>query len=70
MKNQFKIEILEDGTISVETESFDPQVHAQADELVRHLGKLMGGKVEIREKRSHAKQHSHGHDHAHHHHHH
>jgi len=59
MKNQFKIEILEDGTISVDTEGFDGTVHKSADEFVEMLGKLMGGEVTVKEKRSHAKAHLH-----------
>jgi truncated hemoglobin YjbI len=65
MKNQFNIEILEDGTISVDSDSFDPQVHKSADEFVRFLGEMMGGEVVVREKRSHAKQYHHHHDHGH-----
>jgi len=70
MKNQFNIEILEDGTISVDSDSFDPQVHKSADDFVRYLGEMMGGQVTVKEKRSHAKHHHHSHDHVHGHHHH
>lgn len=70
MKNAFQIEILEDGTISVDSESFDPTVHKSADDFVRFLGEIMGGEVVVREKRSHAKAHHHHHDHSHGHHHH
>jgi len=70
MKNRFNIEILEDGTISVDSESFDPTVHKSADDFVRYLGEMMGGEVVVKEKRSHAKHHHHHHDHAHGHHHH
>ncbi len=59
MKNQFKIEILEDGTISVDSDSFDATVHKSADDFVRMLGELMGGEVMVREKRKHAKAHVH-----------
>lgn len=59
MKNQFKIEVLEDGTISVDSDSFDPTVHKSADDFVRYLGELMGGTVVVKEKRSHAKTHLH-----------
>lgn len=74
MKNQFNIEILEDGTISVDSDSFDPTVHKSADDFVRYLGEMMGGQVTVKEKRSHAKTHIHvgqtihEHDHGHHHH--
>ena len=61
MKNQFKIEILEDGTISVDSDSFDPTVHKSADEFVRYLGEMMGGQVVVKEKRTHAKSHTHTH---------
>lgn len=59
MKNQFAIEILEDGTISVDSDSFDPTVHKSADDFVRMLGEMMAGPVVVREKRSHAKTHLH-----------
>lgn len=59
MKNEFKIEILEDGTISVDSDSFDPTVHESADDFVLYLGKLMGGTVVVKEKRSHSKTHIH-----------
>ena len=65
MKDQFKIEILEDGTISVDSDSFDPTVHKSADAFVKMLGEMMGGAVTVKEKRSHAKAHSHGHSHEH-----
>lgn len=59
MANQFKIEILEDGTISVDTEGFDATVHKSADDFVKYLGEMMGGAVVVKEKRSHAKSHLH-----------
>jgi len=68
MKNQFNIEILDDGTISVDSDSFDPQVHKSADEFVSYLSKMMGGKVVVKEKRTHAKHRHHNHTHEHHHH--
>ena len=70
MKNTFKIEVLEDGTISVDTEGFDAAVHKSADDFVKMLGELLGGPVTVKEKRSHAKSHTHthSHDHTHHHH--
>jgi len=70
MKDTFQIEVLEDGTLSIDTDGFTPQQHQQADEFVAELGKLMGGEVVVKEKRSHAKQHGHHHDHQHGHHHH
>jgi hypothetical protein len=59
MKNQFNIQILEDGTISVDSGSFDPTVHKSADDFVKYLGELMGGQITVREKKSHAKTHIH-----------
>ena len=59
MNNQFKIEILEDGTISIDSDSFDPTVHKSADDFVLYLGKLMGGTVVVKEKRTHSKTHIH-----------
>jgi truncated hemoglobin YjbI len=66
--NKFNVEILEDGTISVDSDDFDPQVHKSADEFVKYLSELMGGEVVVKEKRTHAKHHHHHHGHGHTHH--
>ena len=63
-KNKFEIKVLEDGMLCIETEDFSPEVHKQADDLAKHLSELMGGEVTIKEKRSHAKQHTHSHTHG------
>ena len=68
MKDTFKVTVLEDGMLSIDTEEFTPQVHKEADDFVKYLSELMGGDVVVREKRSHAKHHHHSHDHIHDHH--
>lgn len=40
-----KVEILEDGTISVETDAISGVNHLSADQLLSHLAKLAGGAV-------------------------
>ena len=66
--NKFKIEILGDGMLSINSDDFSPEVHKEADEMIVYLGKLMGGDVVVKEKHSHAKHHHHGHGHNHQHH--
>ena len=58
-KNEFEIEILEDGTISVTTDGFDGTVHKSADEFVKTLGDMLGGPVVIKKRKRHH-HHSHG----------
>jgi hypothetical protein len=57
------IEILEDGTVKVTTEKVSDVNHLSADNLLKHLEKILGGDT-TSEKRPDA------HAHAHHHHHH
>ena len=52
------VEILEDGTLSITTDKISEQNHMSADELIRDLEKVMGGKVE-KNNRPDKKQHVH-----------
>jgi hypothetical protein len=59
-ENKVKMKILEDGTISVETDSFEAgTVHMQADQLIKDTVKLTGGKQELVSKKPHKHDHSH-----------
>lgn len=49
--------ILEDGTIRTEAEGISGANHASADAFVRGVDALLGGKVDIEQKRKHAHTH-------------
>ena len=49
--NKFSIEILEDGKISIDSNSFDGKVHADADKFLKVLKELMGGPTETIKKK-------------------
>ena len=66
--DKIKYEILEDGTVTIDTDQISGPNHLSADELLRQLSDLLGGGVEVRHKKSSLHQHSHSHDHDHHHH--
>ena len=42
--------VLEDGTITVETESISQVNHVSADQLLEQIAKLAGGKVDTKKK--------------------
>jgi hypothetical protein len=68
--DKIKYEILEDGTLSVETEGISGKNHMSADELLASIQKALGGKTKIKLKVGHAMSHSHSHAHGEEHHHH
>jgi len=45
MKNKFKIEIHEDGSIQIDSEEFSESKHLYADDFLSELENLMGGEV-------------------------
>jgi len=70
--DKIKYQILEDGTLSVETEGISGVNHMSADELLAGIQKALGGKTKVKLKVGHAIAHNHTHDHVHgdeHHHH-
>jgi len=67
-----KYEILEDGTITIETDKVSGKNHQSADEMLEQLAELIGGEVKIKKKKGHTHAHAHSHSHSHkgyHHHH-
>lgn len=52
MKDQFKIKILTDGTISVQTGSFGEETHVSADEFLSQLKELTGGEVKTAKRKN------------------
>lgn len=64
----FTVEILEDGTIKVETDSVSAANHLTAENFLAAMFELAGGKSEIQYKRPLAvHEHHHHHDGNHHH---
>jgi len=60
-----KFEILEDGTITIETDAVSGKNHQSADEMLEALAELVGGEVTVKHKTGHAHAHAHhGHSHG------
>jgi len=66
MSDEIKIEILEDGTISFETDKISGKNHASADKFIEDIDKMMGGKTTKKARRgAHQHVHANGLVHAH-----
>jgi len=61
--DKIQIEILEDGTLKVTTNSISPANHIGAEAFLRDMSTLCGGKVERKAREGHA-QHGHSHTHG------
>jgi len=59
MADKINIEILEDGTISINTDKISQANHVSADKLLAEIQKLAGGKTDIKKKAGHARLHEH-----------
>ncbi len=60
------IEVLEDGTITIDTDKIPTELHVDADKMVKEIQELLGGPVTIKQKRA-MPQHTHkDHSHIHH----
>ena len=66
MGDTVKISILDDGTIKTETDKVSMPNHQNAENFLRDVGRMAGGKVERKHKHGHH-EHSHEHTHEHHH---
>jgi len=66
MTDSIKWKILEDGTVSIETDAISGENHLSADELLESLAGMLGGPVEIEERKGHAHKHRHTHQKQHH----
>ena len=60
-----KYEILEDGTITIETDAVSGKNHQSADDMLKSLASMMGGDVDVKKKRGHVHSHSHAGTHQH-----
>lgn len=67
MTDVIRVEILEDGTISITTDSVSGTNHVSADKLLKDIAKLAGGTVTTTKR---VKTGVRAHEHHHHHHHH
>jgi hypothetical protein len=63
--NQIRMRILEDGTISINTDAFTEEAHVTAEELINDTIKLAGGEHKIVERKTPDFHHHHSHDHGH-----
>jgi hypothetical protein len=64
------LEILEDGTITVRTSEISSGNHMSADDLMRQIDEMMGGRMAIApnedaKRKAHAHVHKHNHAHTH-----
>ncbi len=50
MRDAIRWEILEDGTVSIETDAVSGANHRSADELLEQLAELLGGAVEVKKR--------------------
>lgn len=64
-KDEFNIEILEDGQIKFDTGAFSGKNHASAEEFLKMIEEMAGGEVQRTPKKE-GKHHHHHHKHAHH----
>ena len=63
---KFDVRILEDGTLSIDTDKIPAEVHASADKFLKELTALMGGPREtIQHRQTHVHEHGEEHDHEH-----
>jgi len=68
MSDTIQWEVLEDGTVTITTDAISGQNHLSADELLESLADMLGGEVDISERRGHVHKHRHGrtaHEHKH-----
>ncbi|MDE3073799.1 MAG: hypothetical protein KGJ86_00085 [Chloroflexota bacterium] len=63
-EDSFRVTILDDGTLKVETDAVSQANHMNAEEFLRFVARAMGGEV-TRTKI--AQAHTHEHEHQHHH---
>jgi hypothetical protein len=64
MADIIDIEILEDGSLRISTDAISAGNHRQADDLLKALSQLMGGKTTIKQKSGHRHTHTHSHNHT------
>ena len=66
--NEIRMKILKDGTVSINTDSFEEEIHQQAEELIKETCEALGGErkvIEEKRDRQHSHTHTGGHVHNH-----
>lgn len=66
MADEFEIEIKEGGLIKTTTDAVSPANHQNAEQFLRDIAKLAGGKVERKHRHKGHEHHTHKHGHEHH----
>jgi|3_EtaG_2_1085321.scaffolds.fasta_scaffold111843_3 hypothetical protein len=61
MADIINIEILEDGTVKFETDKISDARHVAADQFLTEVEELLGGPVDIKQKKKHHHVHTHNH---------
>lgn len=64
-QDKIQIEILEDGTIKVQTSNVSAPNHQNAEQFLKFMAELANGGSQTRERVGHAHHHHHDHDHVH-----
>lgn len=60
-EDSFSVEILEDGTLRIETDTVSPVNHKSADEFLLFVSRMLGGSVtKTKKKQGHSQVHHHG----------
>jgi hypothetical protein len=62
-EDQITVTVLDDGSVTVETDDLEGPNHMQAERLVEFMARLMGGETQTTKKRQ---GHVHHHEHIHH----
>jgi hypothetical protein len=66
-KNEIRMKIEKDGTVTISTDAFDDEIHDSADQLVNETIETLAGEhviVERKDKDQHTHTHHHGHVHS------
>ena len=64
--DNIRITVLDDGTIKVDTDSISPSNHLNAENFLKEIFRMSGGKAEIEFKKPVSlREHGHSHDHGH-----
>jgi hypothetical protein len=61
--DNFKIQILEDGTIKLVTDGVGAANHANAEQFFAQVARLAGGETERKSRKGEQHHHHHNHDH-------
>lgn len=63
--NEIKVTILDDGSVKIETGTFEGAKHSAAEAMLRDIGNALGKTTRTRAPHAHHHHHEHDHDHEH-----